>query len=201
VPSEAAVRCETSIINRREDEGSVYAALYSFVVKNGERTQTLPVIPKDAFLLNTRQHPNCVDGERLGELDDEKYLDAIYWSLLNRVPEEDARRVWMKAAERTPGDRYRKKLSRRLSASLEAHTKGVLFLRRAPLDILTHIDISNAVRNSMPPGAFVLFYIKDRVIEPFIGTLYLAYSRTLRPYRIRLRDRLARSRGKGGPVV
>ena len=188
-------------IFRREDESRIYAALYNVVEEKGSLTGNAPVIPRDAFLTNTRQHPNVIDGNLLQSLDDTEYLFALYWSLLNRIPEDEARSVWAKAAERTPGAKYRKKLSRRLSASLEAHTKGVVYLAQAPSDISSHIDIGDAVQRSMPPGAFLLYFIKDRLVDPFIGTLYLGYSRTLRPYRIRLRDKMAKRRGKEGPSV
>jgi hypothetical protein len=169
---------------------AVYSALYDAVQDAARTHNTSVILPRDAFLQNTLQHPNCVDGKLLEPLSDENYLHAIYWSMLNRVPDDSAISIWLAHAARKPGAVFRKKLSRRIAASLEAHTKGVMFLSSAPDGITSKIDIREIVKNSMPPYAYILFFLKDRVLDRSIGLLYIAYSHTLRPYRIKLRDQI-----------
>lgn len=179
-----------AVARRNAEECSIYSALYHVVEEAYDVHGGRVILPKEAFLQNTLQHPNCVDGRLLEPLSDKLYLYAIYWSMLNRVPDDTAIAVWLGHAGRKPGISYRRKLSRRIAASLEAHTKGVMFLPSAPDGIALQIDIREIVKNSMPPFAYILYFLKDRVIDRSIGLLYIAYSHTLRPYRIKLRDRL-----------
>lgn len=187
------------MVTRNAEEQSVYAALYDVVEEAAGASNSCVVLPREAFLQNTLQHPNCVDGRLLALLSDELYLHALYWSMLNRVPDDTAVAVWSGHARRKPGSLYRRKLSRRISASLEAHTKGVMFLPTAPDGLSSRIDIREIVKNSMPPFAYILYFLKDRVIDRFIGLLYIAYSHTIRPYRIKLRDQIrARKNANSG---
>jgi len=146
------------------------------------------VLPREAFLLNTRQHPNCVDTSLFADLEDRTCIQAIFWSLLNRVPDPQTMTIWENSAAVMSAKRFRRSLYQRLSHSIEARTKRV---RSVPCSFkgLDRIDCFRGTNQGMNAFEHFLFFLSFYVLDKILLFLYRIYQKTLRPVRVRIRDK------------
>jgi len=182
-----------------EYQDTVFAALYDYADMRARACDREIILPKDAFVLATRQHPNCVDSSKFERMDNRTYIFAVFWSLLNRVPDSTALASWETISRKMPSPKFRKKLMHRLSHSMEARTKRV---RSVPFSTgeLEHIDCFAKSGNGKNTASFYLHSLWFYVIDRIVYFLYNVYRHTLRPIRIYLRDRIRNKRNsiKGG---
>jgi len=172
-----------------ECQDAIFAALYDYANMRACAFGNMIFLPKEAFVLTTRQHPNCVDSSKFDVLDNHSYILAMFWSLLNRAPDMTAMASWEAISHKMPADKFRKKLNQRLSHSMEARTKRVRCVSHS-FDELNHIDCFQKSGNGMTTAAFYMyswwFFFVDRIVY----FLYNIYRHTLRPFRIYLRDKI-----------
>lgn|GEM_PF-2685442 len=166
----------------------VYGALYDFVERQAAACHMEMVLPKKAFLLNTRQHPNCVDTSIFADLDDKTCIQAMFWSLLNRVPDQQTMAIWMESTAAVSARRFRKSLFQRLSHSMEARTKRVRSVP-GPFAGLDRIDCFEGTSQGMNVFEHFWFFLSFYVFDKITLFLYRIYQKTLRPTRIRIRDK------------
>jgi len=173
---------------RQTYDTAIYAALYDFVEKQAAASRMDMILPREVFLLNIKQHPNCVDTSLFAGLDDRTCIYAMFWSLLNRVPDPQALTIWETYAAKLPSMRFRRKLFQRLSHGMEARIKRVRSVPHS-FDGLNQVDcFQNASRsmNAVDHFRFLFtFFVQDIVIF----YLYRIYVKTLRPIRVYFRDK------------
>ena len=167
---------------------AVYGALYDYVERQAAACHMDMVLPKEAFFLNTRQHPNCVDTSLFAELDDRTCIQAMFWSLLNRVPNQQTMAIWMESTAMVSARRFRKSLFQRLSHSMEARTKRVRSVS-GPFEGLDRIDCFEGTSQGMNAFEHFRFFLSFYVLDKITLFLYRIYQKTLRPTRILIRDK------------
>ena len=175
-------------IGRQDYSLMVYGALYDYVKRQAAACRMDMVLPREAFLLNTRLHPNCVDTSLFADLDDRTCIQAIFWSLLNRVPDPQTMVIWEESADMMSAGKFRRSLYQRLSHSMEARTKRV---RSVPcfFEGLDRIDCFQGTNQGMNTFEHVIFFLSFYVLDKILLFLYRIYQKTFRPARIRLRDK------------
>jgi len=184
--SESGLHPSDNTKDQKSSQDEVYAALYRYVRDNARAVQMELPISEDTFVLTARQHPNCVDSSVFASLDDHTYTEAMYWSLLNRVPIRSEWSVWEKSAK--TNRHFRQEVFRRLSGGAEARTKRVRAVVR-PFEGLAYVDCfqDHGIRHD----AF-LFNLKWAAVSFFeivIGWMYRVYRLTLRPVRMHFRQK------------
>lgn len=186
---------------RQTYDTAIYAALYDFVEKQAAASRMDMIIPREVFLLNTMQHPNCVDTSLLTGLDNRTCIYAMFWSLLNRVPDPQALIIWETYAAKLPAKRFRRKLFQRLSHGVEARIKRV---RSVPHSFngLNQVNCFQNASRSMNAVDHVRFLFAFFVQDIVLFYMYRIYVKTLRPIRVYFRDRMKdrQERKKAGGV-
>lgn len=170
------------------DREIVYGALYDYVAQKAEACSMKMILPREAFVLNTRQHPNCVDTSHFKDLDNGICVQALYWALLNHVPNQHAMAMWEAYSGKLSRSRFQKKLFRVLSRSMESRLKRVwcVDISFEGLDRIDCIQNSKSgIKLLSRYRYFFEYYIEDKIMF----YLYKIYQKTLRPIRIHFRDR------------
>ncbi len=179
---------------RRADEERIYQSLFRVAEKNAEATGQPLFIPADAFTVCTRLHPNCVNLARLEGLDDETCIYALFWAILKRIPDADSLKANLIYGRSGGRQTACFRVGRRLGRSVEARIKhvGVYFSLTEEPD-----TPDMKVHNRETRRILVGILWQERILDPILSFLYKLYCITLRPYRIRIRDkRRARKENK-----
>ena len=177
----------------RSEDAAFYRRLYDFACAKAEAVGCELVLPKAAFCCAASNHPNGVYYRNLKDMDTMDYIFSMYWLFYNRVPDAAALAYWCKIADRKSPEKMKKRMCRRLSASLEASVKGVVFVHgdRDPAHYAS-FDLSGFSEKN--PVKRVLYFFRRRM-DQVLRFMYRVYCVTLRPLKIKLMDR---SRNRGG---
>lgn len=167
---------------------AVYSALYDFTNSQAQVYHTALPLPKEVFLINTMQHPNCIDTSLFAELDNRTCIFAIFWCLLNRVPDAQNLAFWEARAMKMTVPRFRKKLFQTLSHSLEARTKRVRYVSHT-FDGIEKISCFQNAHLAMRTLENFDFFISACVVDRVVMWLFFIYKMTLRPTRIYFREK------------
>lgn len=176
----------------RAGRDDFYGALYDYVAQEAEACNMKMILPREAFVLNTRQHPNCIDTSYFKGLDNGICVQAIYWSLLNHVPNQHAIAKWEAYSGKLSISRFQKKLFRVLSNSMESRLKRVWCVDKS-FEGLNRIDCYQNLKSVTKLAARYKYLFIYCIEDKIVFYLYKIYQKTLRPIRIHFRDRLRKS--------
>lgn len=172
---------------------SIYGALYDFTNHRAEASSSGLPIPREAFLISARQHPNCIDKSLFESLNDRALILAVFWCLLNRVPDADTLAKWEGYAGKMPKQRFRRKLFRSLSYCIEARLKRVRCVSHAfdGIERISCFENSKLSENAVERFKLsVSFHIVDKLFMwLYTGWVFTLYKKTLMPIRIYFRER------------
>lgn len=179
---------------RRADEERIYESLFRITEKNADATGQPLSIPADAFAACTRLHPNYVNLAKLKDLDDKTCIYALFWSILKRIPDDDSLEANLIYGRSGGRQTACFRVGRRLGRSVEARIKHV----RVYFSLNEEPDAPDMkVHNHETRRILLGILWQERILDPILSFLYKLYCKTLRPYRIRIRDkRRARKENK-----
>lgn len=170
----------------RSSREAVYAALYDIAQEHAAAADMQIAIPREAFVINAVQHPNCIDASLYDGLDTRTYITALFWSFLNRVPEPSEIAAYEKNAALVSDERFRKNFRHSLASSLEARIKRVRCVPHS-FEGLDRVECfrGNRIHSFTPDN--INYWFDSHILDPLLGFLYRIYCRTLRPLRIKYR--------------
>lgn len=171
----------------RHSREAVYAALYDLAQEHASAADMQIAIPREAFVINAMQHPNCIDASLFDGLDSHTYITALFWSVLNRVPDPSEMTAYEKNASRESDKRFRKNFRNSLALSLEARIKRVRCVPHS-FEGLDRVECfrGNRVHSFSPDN--IKYWFDIHILEPLLGFMYRVYCHTLRPIRIKYRE-------------
>lgn len=79
---------------------SVYQAVYDIVAENLEATGYKPEYKKSTFLCDVEMHPQRIDISRFLELDNCDFQEAVYVTVLKRLPDAKTAAFWREREDR-----------------------------------------------------------------------------------------------------
>jgi len=172
--------------NHQIEQEKGYSALYDFAQGNAKASFCELTLPKEAFLLHTRQHPNCVNADDFKHLDNITYMVAMLWSLYNRLPTQKDILLYKTRAAKMAPEHFHKFLIRHLTSNMKSKIKRVRCVRQK-FKGLEQIDCFRSGDNMPGTLGEIGFWVSIHISEPFILWLYGVYCKTLRPVRVHFR--------------
>lgn len=105
---------------------SVYGALYDIVEQRLHEYDKAMPSSKNVFLYAVDKEPGVLDGTQIREMKNDMFMEAAYMGLLNRLPDESAKKSWECNMQLEP-EIFRTQLLDTLIFSQEAIVKGACF--------------------------------------------------------------------------
>lgn len=102
----------------------IYGEIYNIVeLQLKENSRSMPCA-KNTFLYAVNAEPGICDGKALCAFEKEEFLQAVYVSLLKRLPDQEAEQAWEYFIKTKSNEEFREVLLDALIFSPESITKG-----------------------------------------------------------------------------
>lgn len=168
------------------DDKILYEKLYQYAKKKAQENEQELILPENAFVSASLQHPCCLNMSSVKDLDGKDFICTAFWSIFNRVPTENDMVFWLAKEKKMSREDFQKKLCKRLSRRIEAKMKNVRYTENY-FSGLESIPCSGGrfAPESRMGRFYYYFYLP--LFHRIFTALYSVYGKTLRPIRQWLR--------------
>lgn len=149
--------------------GKIYDIMYDNLGENDEK----PYFSRKALMSVAENSTLEVDISLLKDLDNEEFLQASYMSYFNRVPDKGAISGW-KSKLNEEKEKFHRELTNKLIRSFEFKINNS--------KVINNIYETTFITNTK--------IINNKFYRILIMSLYVIYGKTLRPLKIKIKNKL-----------